>query len=71
MTSMNKEDLWPRFEKCFKPEMVDEFIHELKSGEAADINNAGLEEQFDYLIQHAGPDWVEQLIVTEEEGTKL
>jgi hypothetical protein len=65
---MTKETnaLWLRFEKLFKPEMIDTFVHELKASEAADINNGGLEEQFDYLIDSAGPEWVEQLIEEEE-----
>jgi hypothetical protein len=63
-----ESDLWERFEKCFKPEMIDDHVHELKSAEAAGINNAGLEAQFDYLIDEAGADWVEQLITEEEQG---
>jgi hypothetical protein len=67
--TIKENDLWPRFQAVFTPEMIDDFVHEFKSTEASDINNEGLESQFDYLINAGGPDWVAQLI-EEEEVTK-
>lgn len=57
-----RADLWSRFEKRFEPSDVDMHVHELKGNEAANINNAGLKDQFDYLYENAGADWMEQLL---------
>lgn len=61
-----EDELWSRFEKVFTSEMIDDYVHDLKSEEASGLNNQGLEAQFDYLIDAAGPDWMEQLIIEKE-----
>lgn len=40
---------WARDHRV-KPEDLDELIHDLKSGEAATINNGGLHSQIEYLL---------------------
>lgn len=39
-------------------EALDEMVHELKAGEAASINNEGIEGQLDYLLTEMGEDHV-------------
>ena len=57
-----KEDLLRRVEARFSPEDLDDHVHELKSAEAATLNNAGIEEQFEYLYASGGAVWVETLL---------
>jgi hypothetical protein len=45
-----------------KPEDLDEAIHELASGIAADINNGGIEEQVRYLVKETGARQTERQI---------
>lgn len=49
------------------PEDLDDHVHELKSGEASTINNAGLEEQVDYLLQQGGEEWVRKTFLPQED----
>ncbi len=43
-----------------QPEDLDELVHELASGVAADINNGGLEEQARYLVERLGTEHAER-----------
>jgi hypothetical protein len=38
------------------PIQLDELVHDLKSSEASDINNAGLEAQVEYIYEAMGDD---------------
>lgn len=40
---------------------LDDLVHDAKSQEASNINNAGFDAQFDYLIKALGVDWAEKL----------
>ena len=57
-----RADLWSRVEKRFSSEDLDDHVHELVSKDASAINNAGLREQFDYLYDNAGVNWLEELL---------
>lgn len=43
-----------------RPEDLDEVVHELAASIAADINNAGIEDQIVYLVNGLGPQHTEQ-----------
>jgi hypothetical protein len=43
-----------------QPEDLDELVHELASGVAADVTNGGLEEQARYLVERLGPEHAER-----------
>ena len=43
-----------------QPEDLDELVHELASGVAADVNNGGLEEQARYLVERLGAEHAER-----------
>ena len=45
--------------KKFSGEALDSQVHQLKSQEASEINNRGIDAQLDYLITEAGLDYVE------------
>jgi hypothetical protein len=59
-----------------EPEDFDEFVHELASSVAADINNGGLEDQIKYLVEGLGAEHAERQLDglieerTETEGDK-
>ena len=57
-----REELFRRFEDRFQCCDLDSHVHELKSQEASDINNSGLRDQFNYLCDRGGVDWVESLL---------
>ena len=57
-----RKSLFLRFEERFESEDLDEHVYELKSQEASVINNSGLQEQFNYLCDSGGIDWVESLL---------
>lgn len=42
---------------------LDGHVHEFKSREASDINNAGIEEQISYLVEAGGEEWVRQVFL--------
>jgi hypothetical protein len=67
--TIERAKLYERITKRFAPEDLDEHVHELKSSEAADINNGGTETQFDYLYETCGADWLEELLGAEEPQT--
>jgi len=48
-------------------EDLDEHVHELKSKEASDINNAGMVEQVLYLLEQGGEEWLRETFLPEEE----
>jgi hypothetical protein len=43
-----------------EPEDLDETVHELASGVAADVNNGGLEEQVRYLVERLGAEYAKR-----------
>jgi hypothetical protein len=45
-------------EARYEPADLDDHVHELKSREASDINNAGIDEQVKYLLDAGGLQWV-------------
>jgi hypothetical protein len=45
-----------------RPEDLDELVHELVSGQASSINNGGLEDQIEFLVQTCGPREARSLI---------
>lgn len=44
------------------PEQLDELVHDLKSSEASDINNGGLEAQVEYIYETMGTDAKNQIL---------
>ena len=64
----SREALWSRVEARFAPEDLDDHVHTLASIEASNINNAGLREQFDYLYDNAGVNWLEELLKEDDDG---
>lgn len=40
-----------RLSSVFESEDLDDLVHDTKSGEAADINNGGIDSQIDYLLE--------------------
>ena len=55
------DDWIERFEKAGVTDLDDE-VHELKSHEASAINNAGLGDQLEYLLEQAGEEYLESLL---------
>lgn len=55
-----------RFEKAGVTDL-DEEIHELKSIEASDINNNGLGDQLQYLLEQCGEDYLKSLLGDDHE----
>jgi hypothetical protein len=61
-------DEWiERFEKAGVLDLDSE-VHELKSIEASDINNGGIGEQLQYLLDHCGEDYLKSLLGDGVEG---
>jgi hypothetical protein len=48
---VTKDELLQKLEKNDVQDELDELVHDLKSMEAANINNAGYAEQVDYLLE--------------------
>lgn len=63
---MNINEWIEKFEKAGVTDL-DAEVHELKSIEASDINNGGLGEQLQYLLDQCGEDYLKNLIG--EEGS--
>lgn len=62
LTKQDKlEKLIDRFEKAGITDL-DAEVHEMKSQEATDINNAGLADQIEYLLEKGGEDFIEALL---------
>ena len=55
---MKKRDVFKQIKEQFSSEDLDEHIHELKSAEAAAINNSGIDAQLEYLYETAGSNWL-------------
>ena len=47
---------------------LDDHVHELKSREASDINNAGVEAQGHYLLEAGGMQWVIEALLPDDEA---
>ena len=47
----------------FEPSDLDDHVHELKSAEAAEINNSGILEQINYLQEAGGAKWVREVLL--------
>ena len=45
-----------------EPEQLDEAVHEAASAAAASINNAGVDDQIVYLIEHCGAEETEKIL---------
>jgi hypothetical protein len=55
-----KAALFDRVKKHASEEELDEVIHELVSQRASDVNNGGLDSQFDYMEANCGLDWIDE-----------
>lgn len=64
---MTKEELFDKYRQRFSEQDLDGFVHELKSKEAADINNAGMDSQLEFMESCGGLDWMLELIDQESE----
>ena len=51
------------FRRLYASEDLDSFVHELKSMEAAEINNKGINAQLEYMAEAGGLDWMAELLV--------
>ncbi len=47
-----------------QPEQLDELVHEAAAANAARINNGGLDEQIEYLVEELGLEEVERLLAS-------
>lgn len=47
---------------------LDHIVHQMKSGEASEINNKGMERQLDYLLEHLGRKGLVELLEIEVEN---
>ena len=45
---------------------LDDFVRQVKSNEASDINNSGFDEQFAFLVDACGVDWIIETFLAEE-----
>ena len=50
----------------FESSDLDDHVHELKSAEAAEINNSGILEQINYLQEAGGADWVRKILLADK-----
>jgi len=55
---MKRRDVFRKIKERFDSIDFDSHVHELKSQEASEINNAGLDAQLEYLEEVAGVDWL-------------
>ena len=58
--------LFVRVKAEFKDEDLDDLVHDAKSQEASDINNGGLEDQFNYLAKFYGLKELEKMLFTKD-----
>lgn len=49
----------------YASEDLDDHVHELKSHEAAAINNAGIDDQLEYLYEQGGEEWLKSALLEE------
>jgi len=70
---MNTLELFKQFSAKFKEDTfeIDDLIHDLKSDEASEINNSGLDEQFSYIVKTCGKDFVKDLVNEKGEQTLI
>ena len=57
-----RDALWKRIEEHCECEDLDGLVHDLVSQDASAINNAGLQEQFDYVYDHNGATELHRLL---------
>lgn len=60
----SREQLKDAVVSRFTSEQLDEFVIDMKDNEASDINNGGVDDQFDYLAETAGLDWILNELLT-------
>lgn len=61
------KDLINKIGKKFSMEDFADHVCELKSQEAADINNSSIESQIEYLISECGTNWVRGMFCVNED----
>ncbi len=62
---MSRDELLEAVREKFSSEDLDVHVHERKSQEAANINNVGLLEQFNFLYTLNGEKWVKEVLLGE------
>ena len=55
---MTKKEVFKQIKEQFNSEDLDTDVHEIKSSEAATINNSGIDAQLEYLCKTAGLEWL-------------
>lgn len=60
------EQLTSLLKERYSMQDLGEHVHELKMMEAKSINQSTFEEQVEYLVDQAGSDWVEEVLLDEE-----
>jgi hypothetical protein len=63
---MDKKEILQKIRERYTSIDLDEHVHELKSQEASEINNRGMDYQLHYLITERGVDWLEKVFLSEE-----
>ena len=62
---MTREQILDAIRARYSASDLDSHVTELKNGEAAEINNAGIDVQLKYLEEAAGVDWLAQALLHE------
>jgi hypothetical protein len=57
---------WEAVEARYSDGDLDDHVHDLVSHDGTAINNSGLREQFDYLYDNAGEDWVHEALLQKD-----
>jgi len=63
---MNKNEVLKKIREKHTSADLDDHVHELKSQEAAEINNRGVDFQLHYLMTECGQSWLEKMFLGEE-----
>ncbi|GAH03365.1 unnamed protein product, partial [marine sediment metagenome] len=62
----NREKIFDEIKKKYSSEDLDSHVHELKSLEAAVINNNGIDAQIEFLVKKCGLVWLISIFLEEE-----
>lgn len=60
---MIREEIFKTIKSRHSSEDLDEDVHEVKSREAATINNGGLDSQLEFLEKACGIEWLEEAYI--------
>lgn len=61
-----KDSEFKKFKEKFNSEDLDDFVLDLKSDEASDINNSGIDSQLEYMLESGGIKYMRSILGEEE-----